>query len=238
MKKNILLIFCIVIIVILMVMIINLVNTNSTNTKTNVFVADKLINVKPLCQYPNLPTGCESVAATMVLNYLGSEITPEEFAYNWLSYSESFYYLDGKLYGPNPNEVFAGNPFTNDSYGCFSNVIINAINNHSSEYTAKSITNTTLEELCKEYIDNNKPLLIWATMSMKESYDGDSWYFEDGSLFTWTAGEHCLVLVGYNKDFYFFNDPLSGSIVAYKKDIVKKRFIELGSQAVYIYKKN
>lgn len=221
-----------------MVIIINLFKINNTNTQSNVFIADKLIDIKPLCQYPNLPTGCESVAATMVLNYLGSEITPEEFAYNWLSFSESFYYLDGTLYGPNPNEVFAGNPFTNNSYGCFSNVIINAINNHTNEYTAKSITNMTLEELCKEYIDKNKPLLIWATMSMKESYSGDAWYFEDGSYFTWTAGEHCLVLVGYSDEYYFLNDPMSGSTVAYEKEVVEKRFSELNSQAVYIQKSN
>ena len=45
-----------------------------------------------------------------------------------------------------------------------------------------------------------------------------------------------LVLVGYNDEYYFLNDPQSGSTVAYQKDVVEKRFKELGFQAVYIYR--
>lgn len=97
-------------------------------------------------------------------------------------------------------------------------------------------SNRSLEELCTEYIDNDKPLLIWATMSMKESSAGNKWYLEDGTTFTWTAGEHCLVLVGYNNDYYFLNDPMSGSTVAYQKNIVERRFSELGKQAIHITK--
>lgn len=38
--------------------------------------------------------------------------------------------------------------------------------------------------------DNDKP--------MKEPKEGESWYLKDGSLFTWIAGEHFLVLVGFS----------------------------------------
>lgn len=197
----------------------------------------KIINVSAICQYPELPTGCEAVAATMVLRYYGVDITAGEFVISWLEYSENFYTSNGNLYGPDPNKVFAGNPFTNNSYGCFATPIINAINRNSSDYAAQKITNRSLEELCVEYIDNDKPLLIWATMGMRESSAGNSWHLEDGSVFTWTAQEHCLVLVGYRDEYYFLNDPQSGSTVAFEKNIVEKRFKELGSQAVYIYKK-
>ena len=72
---------------------------------------------------------------------------------------------------------------------------------------------------------------------MKESKRGRTWHFENGEKFTWISGEHCLVLVGYNEDFYYFNDPQSGSTVAHQKSIAEERFEELGSQAVYIYPK-
>ena len=35
-----------------------------------------LLEVPLLCQYPALPTGCEAVAATMVLQYYGADISP------------------------------------------------------------------------------------------------------------------------------------------------------------------
>lgn len=195
---------------------------------------EKIINVPAISQYPELPTGCESVATTMILQYYGDNITAEEFAGSWLECSEAFYKSNGKLYGPDPNEVFAGNPFKESSYGCFADPIVNAINNHSQNFTAQKITEKTLAELCEEYIDNNEPLLIWATMSMKESGVGTKWYLEDGSVFSWIKGEHCLVLVGYNDDYYYLNDPMSGSVVAYQKNIVESRFSELGQQAICI----
>ncbi len=195
--------------------------------------ADEFIDVPLICQYPELSTGCESVATTMVLQYYGEDISAQDFASNWLECGD-FYSSDGMGFGPDPNKVFAGNPFSEYSYGCFSGPIANAVNQNSSICNAEIITDKSLEELCKKYIDNNEPVLIWATMYMKESYEGNSWYLEDDSVFTWTAQEHCLVLVGYNDDCYFLNDPMTGSTVSYEKELVEQRFAELGNQAILI----
>ncbi len=196
--------------------------------------AEKILDVPALCQYPELPTGCEAVCAAMVLHYYDVNITAQEFASDWLTCSEEFYSSNGKQYGPDPNKVFAGNPFSKNAYGCFAGPIAQAINHNCISCTAEIITGYSLEQLCKEYIDRNSPLLVWATMGMKESSKGNFWLFEDGTDFTWISGEHCLVLIGYNTYYYFLNDPISGSTVAYQKKIVEKRFAELGSQALYI----
>ncbi len=196
-----------------------------------------IIDVPLICQYPELPTGCESVSAAMVLQYYGVSVTAEEFAGGWLERSEDFYETDRGLYGPDPHEVFAGNPFSEYAYGCFAPVIVRAVNGHCAECRAEEIDGKTLPELCSEYIDQDMPLLIWATMYMKKSYAGRSWYLEDGTEFVWTACEHCLVLVGYDEENYFLNDPLTGNTEAYPKELVEKRFQELGSQAVLISRK-
>ena len=196
----------------------------------------KKIDVPLICQYPELPTGCESVAATMVLQYYGTDVTSEEFAGSWLDCDENFYYSGDDLYGPDPDEVFAGNPFTYSSYGCFASPIVNAVNNNSTNCKAYKITDRSVKELCDEFIDNNTPVLIWATMNMSAPEEGNSWYLEDGSSFTWSSGEHCLVLVGYSDDCYILNDPMTGNTVAYKKRTIEKRFAEMGRQAVYIQK--
>ncbi|MGN0251582.1 MAG: C39 family peptidase [Oliverpabstia sp.] len=213
------------------------VSTGNTEHDDNLITTpaeEKLIDVPAICQYPELPTGCESVAATMVLQYYKVDITAEEFASDWLACSENFYSSEGKRYGPDPHKVFVGNPFSKKSYGCFAEPIVHAVNRNCTGYTARKITYRSLEQLCEKYIDNDMPLLIWATMNMIEPSAGNTWYLENDTAFTWIAGEHCLVLVGYNTDCYYLNDPISGSMVAYQKDIVEKRFAELGSQAVYI----
>lgn len=206
---------------------------NKDTVSANVFL-EKVICVPNICQYPSLPTGCESAAASMLLKYLGYEIIAEDFAKILLK-KGNLYSLGGKLYGPDPNKMFIGDPFTCEGYGCYASSIASSINESNIGILAVKITDKSLEELSKIYIDNNIPLMIWATSGMKESKKGRSWFLEGGEKFTWISGEHCLVLVGYNEDHYFLNDPQSGSTVAYEKELVEKRFKELHFQALYLY---
>lgn len=192
------------------------------------------LEVPQICQYPILPTGCESVAATMVLQYYGEGIDEETFASKWLTCDSIFYYEEDVLYGPDPSKVFAGDPFSKNSYGCFAPVIEKAVNDNSMICQAEILMGESLKSLCDTYLNREKPLLIWATMGMKESKAGNSWILPDGTEYTWISGEHCLVLIGYDDRHYYLNDPISGGTVGYDKTIVEMRYKELGMQAVYI----
>ena len=192
------------------------------------------LEVPQICQYPMLPTGCESVAATMVLQYYGDDIEAETFASSWLICNSDFYVENGTTYGPDPNKVFAGNPFSRNSYGCFAPVIENAVNDNSLVCKAQMIEGESLNDLCDTYVGQGEPLLIWVTMSMKESYPGNYWTLSDGTQYTWRAEEHCMVLIGYDDRHYYLNDPMSGGTVGYDKAVVEKRYEEMGMQAVYI----
>jgi len=198
---------------------------------------EKNLRVVGVCQYPELPTGCESAAAVAVLRYYGVEITAAAFAREWLTCSRDFYTAGGALHGPDPNEVFAGDPFSENAFGCFAGPIVTAVNDHSAECGAVKVTGKTLDELCADYVEQGQPVVVWATMGMKASKKGKSWRTPRGTTFTWPAGEHALVLVGYDEEYYFFMDPQSGSTVGYQHAVAQKRFEELGSQAVCIYKK-
>ena len=205
----------------------------SSNNNTISKSETKLLCVPNLNQNPTLPTGCEATSATMVLRYYKEDITATDFAEYCLPKSEDFYIEKGVLYGPNPNECFVGNPFSKSGYGCFSPVIVEAVNSNSRLCRAKRVYGN-LEELCRDYIDKDKPLLIWATMNMKSLRDGDSWRLQNGEVLNWPAGEHCLVLVGYDRFNYYFNDPLKGNTVGYEKKTAEACFTVLGSQAVLI----
>lgn len=194
-----------------------------------------LLDVPLLCQYPALPTGCEAVAATMVLQYYGLEISPETFAADYLPCSTDFYSYGGKDYGPDPNASFAGDPFSAYAYGCFAPVIATAVKNTPFRLSAECITGLTLEALCETYVANGAPVLIWATTGMREVKAGNAWYLPNGTLFTWPSGEHCYVLIGESEDFFFFADPQTGNAVGYRKDVSQLRFQSLGSNAVYIH---
>lgn len=200
--------------------------------------ATVISDVPLISQFPEFPTGCESVSAVMVLKFSGENISAEKFIDEYLPKSSEFYNEGGKRFGPSPYEFFIGNPKTASSYGCMAPVIEKAIckffgNNDRVQNT----TGTDLSVLCSEYIDKGIPVMIWATINMKETNPKNSWYLSDGKRFSWPGNEHCMVLIGYDSDSYYFNDPYAGKTVKHSKETTNDRYAELGMQSIVVLKK-
>lgn len=192
-----------------------------------------VIDMKGLSQ-TGIPTGCEAVSTVMVLNYFGIEITPEEFINEYLP-MEGFYRLGDCLYGPNPEEKFAGDPFKKSSLGCYPPVIVEAVESMNEEILAYEIVGKTVDEICMEYVAKEIPVLLWVTIDMREPEKGFKYLLEDGTEYTWTAGEHCMVLCGFDDRFYYLKDPLAeGKTVKYEKELVKKRYEQMGCRGVVV----
>ena len=191
--------------------------------------------VPAIAQMPTYPTGCESLSAVMALQYAGENITVDRFIDEFLPKSTDFYYADGKCYGPDPFQVFIGDPRSSASYGCMAPVIEKAINAYfGGEGRVENTTGKSLVELCSTYIDRQIPVIVWASIDMVATHPGNVWYLPDGTKYVWTANEHCLLLVGYDELYYYFNDPYNGACVKYKKHLCEKPFIELGCQSLVI----
>lgn len=196
---------------------------------------DGMVSVPPLSQYPDYPTGCESVTAVMALHHAGVLISVEDFITNHLPCDDRFYEEDGLLYGPDPYAVFIGDPRTPHSFGCMAPVIEQALRSCvGEEERVVNTTGETLSTLCRNYVDNGVPVLLWATMEMRPVSSGRMWFLPDARQFTWPSGEHCLLLVGYNESEYLFNDPRHGAVVAYDKNAVEVAYASLGKQSLVI----
>lgn len=198
----------------------------------------RIINVPYISQKNLLPTGCETVSATMLLRYYGNSTSIDEFVDKHLT-KRNLQYINGKTYGPTPDEAFIGNPRSSSGFGCYPPVIERALNSilwGNSRYSPKITTGTSLDSLITEYIDKDIPVLLWATINMLPSYSGMSWYTRpNDEIFTWTAQEHCLVLVGYDDSNYYFNDPYnSNGLIGYRKELVRIRFQELGMRSLVL----
>ena len=59
------------------------------------------------------PTGCESVSAVMLLQFLGVDITVDEFIEKYLE-KQDFEKRDGEMFGPDPRKYFCGSPYDED----------------------------------------------------------------------------------------------------------------------------
>ena len=199
---------------------------------------DKLIiNINHINQKSmGFPTGCESASAVMLLNYKGIKISLDDFINNFLNKSEAPTIINNKLVADSPNNSFIGDPKSYNGYGCYAPVIVKAMKKATSN--SLNIINTTgtdIEDLISLYISKNNPVLIWASSEMKDITNGTSWYINGkDDKFTWKKGEHCLVLVGYDKDKYYFNDPLCNGVRGFNKELVQDRFSKLQKQSIVI----
>lgn len=195
-----------------------------------------MVDVPVLCQWPDYPTGCESVSAVMILQYWNKRISVEDFVDLYLSKNMDFYYQNNERYGPSPYEDFVGDPRKKASYGCMAPVIEKAVKSYlGPDGFVRNTTGKDLPELCETYVRMGIPVLIWASIHMLPTYPGNEWRLKDGSRFTWTANEHCLVLVGYDHEKYYFNDPYTGDVTGYEKLLCEARYVELGSQSLVVF---
>ncbi len=191
------------------------------------------IDVDYIYQEPELPTGCEITSLTMLLNYLGFDIEKTELSDKYLEMD----YMATVGF----DDAFIGNPRWDGGYGCYAPVIEKTANKYLSDqksnFTAKDISGTSFSELYT-YIDNDMPVVVWASMGLMEVEKIFCYFAEDGDEVYWYNNEHCMLLVGYDKDRNTVTaaDPLSG-LMLYNADRFEYIYDELEQQAVIIQNK-
>ena len=198
-----------------------------------------LISVPYIDQSVKYPTGCESVSTVMLLQFLGVSITVDEFIENDLK-KEAFETRNGELFGPDPRECFVGSPYDDESFGCYAPVIKESLEHVlGEEYRVLNKTGTDTKELIRDYIDRGMPVIYWACINMREPIVGPEWKLKKtGETFTWISNEHCMLLVGYDEENYYFNDPYENhGVIGYPKAVVVKRYAAQHMQSVVVEKR-
>lgn len=203
-------------------------------------------NVKVIKQ-DDLKAGCETYACTMLLNMLGFDLDEHTIADNYLNCQ--FVYMGeeegGDNYGPDLYSAFAGTAY--GGWGVYAPSMAKSMNNYlkdqKSNLKAYNMENVPLEDLVDEYVSKGVPVMVWATTDMDEPYVFTTWivnYVDEnartklGDTFSWYMHEHCLVLIGYDNDNYYFADSTAGKISVFKKDLVKKRYEQMGQQSIVV----
>lgn len=191
-----------------------------------------------------LPTGCEIISAKMLLEFYTHQETELD---EMLSVIPCQYPKEEnhRLYAPHPENAFIGNPRNESSFGCFAPVIVKMLNHLLPDaYQAVDTSGTDLQELAETYLPQNTPVLVWATIGMWNPFPNVSWYlynekgYPTDHEFQWLANEHCMVLIGYDADYYYFQDPYeSNGTMKFRKDISEKRYEEIGCYSVIVTEK-
>ena len=176
------------------------------------------------------PTGCESAALTVLLKYWGFNVSMSSIV-SKLPKGNLPYVENDTRYGGNPYLEFVGNPNSYSSYGCYEKPIIQVANSFKSGVIDG--TGMSLNQVL-EIVKEGRPVIVWVSMNMSVPYVSTSWIYKPtGEKISWMAGEHALVVVGYNKNQVIVSDSLTGSIRYYDKGVFENRYNTYGKRAVY-----
>ena len=181
-------------------------------------------------QFPNYPTGCESVALYILLKYNGVETTPDEII-NRLKKGVLPYKIENEMYGGNPEIEFIGDPRNDYSYGVFNGPIAEAANTFKENVNNKQ--GLELDEILS-IVSEKRPVMVWTTIGNLPSKISAIWIYRNtGEKIYWKENEHAVVIIGYNDEQVIVSDPYTGRITRYNRDTFRENYNYMGKRAVY-----
>ncbi|GIQ68305.1 hypothetical protein DUZ99_04155 [Xylanibacillus composti] len=194
--------------------------------------AKAMLDAPHVLQYPELPRGCEITSLTMLLQYKGLDVDKMELLEHMprddtpIRWGE-----DGSIaFWGNPHTGFVGDITLNGSgFGMY----------HSSLYVlAKQYVPSTVDLTGKPfedllaYVAAGTPVVVWTTVHYDEPTSWMSWESPIGPVRT-TVQEHAVLLVGYDEEHVYVNDPLKKQkSLKVKKDGFIRSWKALGKQAL------
>lgn len=191
-----------------------------------------------LLQMPELPTGCEITAMTMVLNYYGFDVDKVTMAEQYLptAPAEFYYDSDGELHGADLNRYFVGDPATEQGYICGAGAIRTAANKYLQQNSrflrAIDKTGASAEEIYHR-VSQDVPVVVWVTINMEERQKAEGWKTETGEYVDWGNNDHGAVLIGYTEDTVTIADPIAGKVV-YSREKFEEIYKSRGKQCVFL----
>jgi uncharacterized protein YvpB len=193
-----------------------------------------LIDAPVIKQLPELPRGCEVTALAMLLESAGVRADKMKLAKEVKKDPAPRTVKNGKIHFGNPNEGFVGNMYTFAEPGL--GVYHGPIMDLAEKYLPGKIVNLTGEsfEELKIPLSEGKP--VWVIINteyrkLEESYF-ETWQTKSGPIKI-TRKEHSVLITGYDEQYVYFNDPLTGK--KNKKAPIgdfEKSWVQMGSQAL------
>lgn len=206
---------------------------------TEIPVEKKMFEVIPILQNPELPTGCEATAVTMLLCAYGYEADKTEIA-DYMQRGTITEHNE-RGYAPHPDDAFIGDPYSKSGYGAFPKVLEKAaqekIDEMGGKHRARALYGLTEQELLQK-IDEGIPVCVWTSMQDKEIEYRRGWYLiKDGQYteeyFEWPSNEHVVVLTDYDEGRVKVCDPMVGEC-QYPRESFFRHYRQVGMYSLEI----
>ncbi len=214
--------------------------------KTNTFLQDNfdftiikikdsvLIDAPVINQLPELPRGCEVTSLAMLLQDAGVEVDKMTLAKEINKEPTPYQVTNGVVHFGHPNDGFVGDMYSFQNPGL--GVYHKPIKDLAEQYLPGNILDLTgadFQELAI-HLSDERPVWVIINTTYKKLPANyfQTWQTPSGPVDI-TYKEHSVLLTGYDKDYIYFNDPLTGekNKKAPLKDF-EESWVQMGSQAI------
>lgn len=193
-----------------------------------------LLEAPVIWQMPELPRGCEVTSLAMLLQHQGTYADKLTLAKEIKKNPAEYKLANGKIYFGDPNEGFVGNMYTYTQPGL--GVYHKPIAELAERYLPgkiKDLTGADFIEL-KTHLSDGRPVWVIVNTQFEKLHDSyfQTWYTPNGKVSV-TTKEHSVLVTGYDKNYVYFNDPLSGekNKKAPMQDFLDA-WVQMGRQAI------
>lgn len=198
------------------------------------------LEVPLLLQKPELPNGCEVTALTSLLNYKGYTVDKVLLSDTFLA-KAPFTKVGDKLYGPDPDVAFSGDPKSPKGWFAYAPPLVKAGDDYLATVGGKhklvDLTGKTQEEIMA-YIMEGNPVAVWVTRTLGLGNFAYGWTVEGTEKYIEAPTNlHCMVVHGVVGNSLYVMDPLEGSMI-YDREQFFTSFVSLGSRAMVIEEEN
>ncbi len=195
-----------------------------------------IIDAPLIKQYPELPRGCEVTSLAMLLQFAGENVDKMTLANEVKKDPTPYSVSGGKVYFGNPHDGFVGDMYNLQNPGL--GVFHEPIRELAEQYLPGRIIDMTGSDFEKLKIPLSAEQPVWViinTAYQKIPEDlFQTWETPSGAVKV-TSKEHSVLVTGYDDQFIYFNDPLTGikNKTAPIQDF-KEAWVQMGSQAITI----
>jgi uncharacterized protein YvpB len=188
---------------------VSIQSPNPTEVIVKVRKTSAMLTAPIISQNPELSNGCEVTTLAMMLQYYGLKKSKLDLLQE-MKYDKTPVKMDSNkkiIYWGNPNLGFVGDITGRDmGFGIYHTALIDLLKKYIP--TAVDLTGKSFEAL-EDQIAEGIPVEVWTTITYQDTVEWSIWDTSIGPIRT-TLSEHAVLLVGYDKDNVYVNDPLSG----------------------------
>jgi uncharacterized protein YvpB len=169
---------------------------------------------------------CESSAAAMAANFHGIQVSEAEIQAALPRHPDPSLGFRGDVDGP-----YGGI----DDYGVYAEPVrqvLVGLGLEVSHFSEATKVATTVDEI-RQHIRQGRVVMAWVTYDMQEQSPVQIW-FDDRQPVTLVPYEHVVLVVGYNDDGLWVNDPYTGTTRFYLEAAFARSFAYLGNMGLVV----